>query len=117
MNQQTLVHQTGQARGDLMRLEQDLTRFQGVLGGATRNRMVGGIVLLIGIVGLVGFVLSGSQVVGAIAVIGLLVGGPMFFIALLKIGGTKRSIDAITRRVASARAKLDDLKSQRAAAD
>ncbi len=114
MDKQTLTHQTGQARGNLMRLEQDLTRTQGALGEATRNCTVGGIVLLIGLLALVGFLLSGSQGIAAIAIGGAVIGGPMFGIALAKILGTRRSIDTMTDRIASARAKLDELKAQAA---
>jgi hypothetical protein len=40
MDNQTLVRQTGQARGKLMRLEQDLGRVKRALDGATRSRIV-----------------------------------------------------------------------------
>jgi hypothetical protein len=112
MDNQTLVHQTGQARGRLMRLEQDLGRVKGNLDGATRNRIVGGVVVLIGIVALIGFFVMGSQFVAAIAAAGLFIGGLVFISALVKIGGARRSIDTITDKVANAQAKLDELKTQ-----
>ncbi len=116
MDKQTLTHQTGQARGNLMRLEQDLSRAKGSLEGATRNRMIGGIVLLIGIIALIGFLLSGSQVIAVIAAAGLLIGGPVFYIALQKVGWARRSTDAMTAKVTSARSKLEELKAQAATA-
>lgn len=112
MDNQTLTHQMGQARGNLMRLEQDLGRAKWVLNGATHNRIVGGVVLLTGLLALIGFFAMGSQFTAAIAAAGLFIGGPVFIRALVKIGGTRRSIDAITDRVANARAKLDELKAQ-----
>jgi len=112
MDNQSLVHQTGQARGKLMRLELDLGRVKGNLDGATRNRIVGGVLLLIGLLALIGFFVRGSQFVAVIAVTGLFIGGLVFIRALVKIGGTRRSIDTITDSVANAQAKLDDLKAQ-----
>jgi hypothetical protein len=112
MDNQTLVHQTGQARGNLMRLEQDLGRAKGALDSATRNRIVGGVVLLIGMIALIGFLVIGSQFTAAIAAAGLSIGGLVFIMALVKIGGARRSIDTITDSVAKARAKLDELKAQ-----
>ncbi len=117
MDKQTLAHQMGQARGNLMRMEQDLSRARSSLEGASHNRMVGGIVLLVGIIALIGFLLSGSQVVSVIAIAGLVIGGPVFFIALSKIGWAHRSIDAMTAQIAKARAKIDELKAQAATAD
>ena len=112
MDNQTLVHQTGQARGKLMRLEQDLGRVKMALDGATRSRIVGGVILLIGMMALIGRFVISSQFVAAIAVVGLFIGGAVFIKALVKIGGTRRSMDTITAKVANARAKLDELKAQ-----
>ena len=112
MDNKTFVHQTGQARGKLMRLELDLGRVKGNLDGATRNRIVGGVVLLIGLLALIGFFVRGSQFVAVIAAAGLFIGGLVFIRALVKIGGTRRSIDTITDSVANARAKLAELKAQ-----
>jgi len=112
MDNKTLVHQTGQARGNLMRLEQDLGRAKGALDGATRNRIVGGAVLLIGLLALIGFFVRGSQFVAVIAAAGLFIGGLVFIRGLVRIGGAHRSIDTITDRVATAQATLDELKAQ-----
>jgi uncharacterized membrane protein YciS (DUF1049 family) len=112
MDNQTLVHQTGQARGKLMRLEQDLGRAKVNLDDATRNRIVGGVVLLIGLLALIGFFMRGSQLVAIIAAAGLFIGGLVLIRALVKIGGAHRSIDTMTDQVANAQAKLDDLTAQ-----
>jgi len=112
MENKALTHQTGQARGKLMRLEQDLGRAKGALDGATRNRIVGGVVLLIGLLALIGFFVRGSQLVAVIAAAGLFIGGLVLIRALVKIGGAHRSIDTITDNVANAQAKLDDLEVQ-----
>ena len=112
MDNQTLAHQIGQARGKLMRLEQDLGRVKGNLDGATRNRIVGGVVVLIGLLALIGFFVRGSQFVAVIAAAGLFIGGLVFIRALVKIGGARRSIDTMTAKVANAQVKLDELKAQ-----
>jgi hypothetical protein len=112
MDNQTFVHQTGQARGRLMRLELDLGRTKWALNGATRNRIVGGVVLLIGLLALIGYFVMGSQFLAVIAAAGLFIGGLVFIRALVKIGGARRSIDTITDKVANAQAKLDELKAQ-----
>ena len=112
MDNQTLTRQTGQARGKLMRLEQDLSRVKGNLDGATRNRIVGGVVLLIGMIALIGFFVMRSQFVAVIAAAGLLIGGWVFIRALVDIGGARHSIDTIAAKVANAQAKLDELKAQ-----
>ena len=112
MDNKTLTHQTGQARGKLMRLEQDLGRAKGNLGGATRNRIVGGVILLIGLLALIGFFVRGSPLVAVIAAAGLFIGGLVLIRALVKIGGTRRSIDTITDKVVNAQAKLAELKAQ-----
>ena len=95
-----------------MRLEQDLGRVKGALDGATRNRIVGGVILLIGMIALIGRFVISSQFVAAIAVVGLCIGGLVFIKALVKIGGARHSIDTITAKVANAQAKLDELKAQ-----
>ena len=110
MDNQTLVHQTGQARGKLMRLEQDLGRAKVNLDDAIRNRIVGGVVLLIGLLALIGFFMRGNQLVAVIAAAGLFIGGLVLIRALVKIGGAHRSIDTLTDRVATAQATLDELK-------
>ena len=110
MDNRTHTQKTGRARGKLMRLEQDLGRAKGNLKSATRNRIVGGVILVIGVIALIQFNV-------AIGVVGLLVGGWLFIGALGQIGKERRSIDTITARVTNARAKLADLKAQPAVAD
>ena len=112
MDNQTLTRQTGQARGKLMRLEQDLSRVNGNLDGATRNRIVGGVALLIGLLALIGFFVMGSQFLVVVAAAGLFIGGLVFIRALVKIGGAHRSIDTMTDKVANAQATLDELTAQ-----
>jgi hypothetical protein len=117
MDNKTLTRQMGQATGKLMRLEQDLGRAKWALNDATRNRIVGGVVLLIGLLALIGFFVRGSQFVAVIAAAGLFIGGLVFIKALVKIGGARRSIDTITDNVANAQAKLDELKAQPSSAE
>jgi len=117
MDNKTFVHQTGQARGKLMRLEQDLSMVKGALDDATRNRIVGGVILLIGMMALIARFVISSQFIAAIAVVGLFIGGAVFIRALMKIGGTRRSIDTITAKVANARAKLAELIAQPSSAE
>jgi len=112
MDNKTLTHQTSQARGKLRRLEQDLGTAKWALNGATRNRIVGGVVLLIGLLALIGFLAKGSQFLAVVAAAGLFIGGLVLIRALVKIGGAHRSIDTITDNVANAQAKLDDLTAQ-----
>jgi Flp pilus assembly protein TadB len=110
MENRTHTQRTGQARGNLMRLEQQLGRAKGNLKSATRNRIVGGVILLIGMFALIQFNV-------AIGVVGLLVGGWVFVRALAKMGQERRSIDRITDRVTDASAKLAELKAQPSVAD
>ena len=112
MDNQTLTRQTGQARGKLMRLEQDLGRVKGNLDGATRNRIVSGVVLLIGLLALIGFFVMGSQFLAMVAAACLFIGGLVFIRALVKIGGAHRAIDTITDKVANAQTKFDELKAE-----
>jgi hypothetical protein len=112
MDDKTYTHQTGQARGRLMRLEQDLSRFNGNLAGATRNRIVGSVILLIGVLALIGFFVGGSGFLAFIAAAGLLIGGWVFVRAQVKMGGTRRSITTMTDGIADARANLTELEAQ-----
>jgi Flp pilus assembly protein TadB len=105
MQKRTLTQRTGQARGNLMRQEQQLGRAKGNLKSATRNRIVGGVILLIGLFALI-------QVNVAVGVVVLLIGGWVFVRAFVKMGRERRSIDATTDRVTDASAKLDELKAQ-----
>jgi hypothetical protein len=112
MENKTHTQQTGQARGRLMRLEQELRRVNVNLAGATRNRIVGGVLLLIGVLALIGFLAGGSGFVAFIAAAGLLIGGWMFVKAQVKMGGTGRAIHTITDRVTDAQANLTELEAQ-----
>jgi Flp pilus assembly protein TadB len=105
MNKRTLTQRTGQARGNLMRQEQQLSRDKGNLKSATRNRIVGGVLLLIGVIVLIQFNV-------AVGVVVLLIGGWVFVRAFVKMGQERRSIDSSTDRVTNASAKLDELKAQ-----
>ncbi len=110
MENRTLTQQTGQARGKLMRLEQDLGRSEGNLKSATRNRIVGGVILLIGMIALIQFNV-------AIGVVALLIGGWVFIRARGQIGQERRSIDTLTDRVTNASTKLAEFKAQASAAE
>ncbi len=112
MDNPTLTHQIGQTGGKLIRLEQDLGRAKGNLDGATRNRIVGGVILLIGIIALIGHFVVSSQLIVAIAVAGLFIGGAVFVRALVKIGNTRRWIVTIKDGIAKAQTKLAELKAQ-----
>lgn len=112
MDNKTYTHQTGQARGRLMRLEQDMRQIKGSFAGATRNRIIGGVLLLIGVLALIGFLTGGSGFVGFIAAAGLLIGGWMFIKAHIKIGGTRRAIHTMTGGITDARANLEGLEAQ-----
>jgi hypothetical protein len=105
MNKRTLTQRTGQARGNLMRSERQLSEAKMSLKSATRNRIVGGVILLIGIVALIKFSV-------AIGVVVLLIGGWVFVRAFVKMGQERRSIDTSTDRVTDDSAKLDELKAQ-----
>jgi Flp pilus assembly protein TadB len=101
---------TGQARGNLMRLERDLNLATADLKSATRNRIVGGVILLIGVVALI-------QVNVAVGVVVLLIGGWVFVRALLKVGQDRRSVDTITEGVTDASAKLAEVTAQPSVAE
>jgi Flp pilus assembly protein TadB len=117
MDSRTLTQKTGQARGNLMRLERDLERAKGNLKSATRNRVVGGVILLIGMIALIGHLVISSKFIVVIAIAGLFVGGWVFIRALVKVAREHRSIDTITDRVANASAKLTELKAQPSVAE
>jgi len=93
-----------------MRLEQDLGRAKENLKSATRNRIVGGVILLIGMIALIQFNV-------AVGVVVLLIGGWVFVRAFVKMGQERHSIDTITDRIANASTKLAELKAQPSVAD
>jgi Flp pilus assembly protein TadB len=100
-----MTNQTGQARGNLMRSERQLSQSKMGLKSAKRNRIVGGVILLIGLIALI-------QINVVIGVVVMLVGGWVFVRALANIRQGRRSIDAMTDSVARDSATLDDLKAQ-----
>lgn len=112
MDDKTYIHQTGMARGKLRRLEQDLHRVKERFAGATRNRIIGGVLLLISVLALIGFLLENSRFVAFIAAASLLIGGWMFIKAQAKIGRTRRAIHTMTGGVTDARANLAELEAQ-----
>jgi hypothetical protein len=105
MDSKTLTRETGQARGNLMRQEQQLRQARGNLKDATRNRIIGGVILLIGLIALI-------KISVPIGVVVLLIGGWVFVRAFVKMGQERRSIDTSTDRVTNASDKLDELKAQ-----
>ena len=88
-----------------MRQERQLSQAKMKLESATRNRVVGGVILLIGVIALIQFNV-------AIGVVVLLIGGGVFVWALKNMGQERRSIDTSTDRVTNASDKLDELKAQ-----
>jgi Flp pilus assembly protein TadB len=112
MYKKTHIQQTGQARGKLLRLERDLGRAKGDLSDVIRNRIVGGVIVAIGLLALIAFFVTGSQFAAVIAAISLIIGGLVLIRALVKIGGARRSIDTITDRVVGAQATLTELEGQ-----
>jgi len=114
---QTISNQMSQTRGQLLRLGQDMGRAKRDVKGATRNRIIGGVMLLIGLLALIVTLLGGSQFFGVLATAGLFVGGLIFIRALAKMGGARRSMDTITDRVTNAQAKLTDLEAQPSSAE
>ncbi len=109
MDQKTLTQQTGQARGDLKRLERDMGRVKKELNDGTRNSIVGGVLLMIGVLALIMFFTGGSNFVIVIAIGGLLVGGIMLVRALLKSAQARRTMSTMTDGVDKAQAKLTEL--------
>ena len=93
-----------------MRLERQLGQAKGNLKSTTRNRIVGGVILLIGLIALIQFNV-------AIGVVGLLIGGWVFIRARGQIGQERSSIDTITDRVTNARGALAELKAQLSVAE
>jgi Flp pilus assembly protein TadB len=105
MQKRTLTQRTGQARGNLMRQEQQLRRDKGNLKSATRNRIVGGVILLIGMIALI-------KISVPIGVVVLLIGGWVFVRAFVTMRQERSSIGMSTDRVTNASAKLAELQAQ-----
>jgi len=112
MDQQTIAHQVSQAAGILIRLEQDLGKAKGELNSATRNLTIGSVILLIGIIAFIVYVLFGTPYTAALAAVGLLIGGLMTGVALVKTRNARHAINAATDGIADARAELDGLEAQ-----
>lgn len=112
MDNQNLTHQTGQARGKLMRLERDLNQAQRSLDTTTRNRLIGGVIALLGLLALIGFLIKGGGFLAFLAVAGLGIGGFVFIQALLKIRAERCSMTTMTGGVADAQTNLTELEAQ-----
>jgi uncharacterized membrane protein YoaK (UPF0700 family) len=117
MDDKTLTKKTGQARGNLRRMERDLDRAESYLQSTTQRRIVGGAILLVGILALIVGLVIGNQILLLLGVVGLLAGGWMFVRALTKISQVRRSTNRMTGRVTSAQEKLDELVEQRRTTD
>jgi len=112
MDKKNYIQQTGRARGKLLRLEHSLRRAKGDLSGVIRNRSVGGVMVVIGLLALIAFFVKGSQFAAFIATISLIIGGLVLIRALVKIGGAHRSINAMTDEIVGAQATLSELEGQ-----
>ena len=112
MDNKTFTQQTGQARGKLMRLERDLGQAERSLGKATRNRLIGGVIALLGLLALIGFLMKGGGFVAFLAVAGLGIGGFVFIQALMKMRAMRRSIHTTTDGVTDAQSNLTELEAQ-----
>lgn len=87
-----------------LRLKQDLSQTQGSFGNIARNCMVGGVLLLIGLLALVGFLTKSSQYVAAlVAVTGLFIGSVILIRALVTTRAAPRSVHTLRawQRIAS----------------
>ncbi len=112
MDNRDFVRQTRQARGKLMRFEQDMGRGNASRTGANRNRIVGGVLLLGGVLALIAFMVGDSVSLGFVAVTGLWIGGLVFSRAKMKMGGARRSVHTTADDVTGARANLTELEAQ-----
>ena len=110
MDSKRSTNQTGQARGNLMRQERQLSQAKMKLESATRNRVVGGVILLIGVIVL--FLVNFAIGVGV-----LVIGGWVFVRALRTINFERSSITTLNGRVTRASTRLDDLEAQPSVAD
>jgi hypothetical protein len=93
-----------------MRSERQLSQSKMSLKNATRNRIIGGVIVLFSVIVLI-------LVNVAIGVVGLLIGGWLFVKAQRTIGQELRSIDRLTKRITNDSAKLDELTAQPSVAD
>ncbi|MBN1810400.1 MAG: hypothetical protein JXA14_01035 [Anaerolineae bacterium] len=117
MIEQTIAHQTSHTAGILLRLEQNLAKAKRDLSSATHNLIVGGTMLLIGLIALLVYFLLSIDCAIVIAVIGLLIGGAMVILALVKTRAAHHLIDTLTDQIVDAQAELDGLNAQLPAAE
>lgn len=96
-----------------MRLEQKLRRFKNRLVGKSRQRIIGGILLLIGALTLIGFLAGSSGIFAFIAAVGLSISSLVFVKAQMNMGRTRGSINQLTDRVTNARFNLTELEAHR----
>ncbi len=99
----------GQARGKLLRLEKNLHSIQKNIAGGIRSRMIGGIILAVGVLALIGYFLMGSQAVFLIAIAGVIVGGFMLYKAVVRIRDARESLEMVEERVDKAKTEFTDL--------
>jgi protein-S-isoprenylcysteine O-methyltransferase Ste14 len=88
-----------------MRLERQLGQTEGNLKSATRNRIVGGVILLIGMFALIQFNV-------AVGVVVLVIGGWVLVRAMRTMDRSHRSIESLGSRVTDASDTLADLTAQ-----
>ena len=103
MDNKTHIRQTSQTQDKLLRIKWDMGQVKGNFPSAAHSRIVGGVILLIGLLVLVGFLLKGNQFVAAIAVAGLVIGDLMFIRAFVKARVAYSSVNTLRawRRIAS----------------
>jgi hypothetical protein len=109
MDDKNHIRQKGPAKGKLRRLERELERVKRDLNNTLRNRTIGGVTLVLGLVVLIGFFVWGNQLIAFIAISVLLIGGWVFIKTLLKINRMRHSIVTITDHVTNARTTLAEI--------
>jgi hypothetical protein len=110
MDGKSQTQRTGLTRGNLMRSKRRLSQSKLGLRSATRNRIVGGVILLIGLIVL----LMLNVVVGVVI---MLTGGWLFLWAHRQISQERCTIATMTDRVTKDSARLDDLMAHQSAAE
>ena len=85
-----------------MRQERQLSQAKMKLESATRNRVVGGVILVLGAIVLI-------QISVAVGVVAMLIGGWVLFRAVKAMGEERSAIHTLTGRVTRASTRLDDL--------
>lgn len=113
MDGKTLAHRTCLARSDPKWIESDLSLVKRELYNAACNRILGGLLLLIGVLALMGFLTEGGQFVAVIAGAGLFIGTLVLIRSLVKIGEARRTMNTMTEdRYRRADWQLDNLQGQ-----